>query len=461
MANTKKTWGRGVLLKRCACPEKKQSGCTHPWHFTMRRGGEPRLWISLSKYLRARHDVRPTSNRGEAEIIAAEIEAAVKAGTFERRPVATAPTADAPPTGDGSTLFATAAAAVVEERAERVTAKQERSRYKVIGALTIDGSAPVAEWPLAAFTSALVVKIYRAITGAADGSGVQHSNSSKRKYRRALKRVFVLAVREGWIAAAASPFAGDKGETMKAGACAMRNERVRPELAARLIAGATGATRSAAGERLAALILAAIECGARKGELLAIKWRDVQYERGCIVITATERGAKKTGKSRIVPLSAALAEALAPLRIGLDGRELGGNSYVFHDGTGGRIKGVQRAWEGAIARAYGITLAFVTGTKRYTLATRAALRGINEGAGLHFHDLRHEAALRWHEAGVELNAIATLLGHADLDQLRTYLGIKQDDALASFARAMGAPPARTADGALVFAPRRTKGAAGA
>jgi Phage integrase family len=65
-----------------------------------------------------------------------------------------------------------------------------------------------------------------------------------------------------------------------------------------------------------------------------------------------------------------------------------------------------------------------------------------EAIDLHFHDLRHEAALRWLERGYKLNTIATLLGHSDLNTLRVYLGIAEEDALAEAERLSAAlPPA--------------------
>jgi integrase len=42
--------------------------------------------------------------------------------------------------------------------------------------------------------------------------------------------------------------------------------------------------------------------------------------------------------------------------------------------------------------------------------------------GLHFHDLRREAASRWMDAGVSLGTIQRWLGHANVAQTSTYLG---------------------------------------
>jgi hypothetical protein len=52
---------------------------------------------------------------------------------------------------------------------------------------------------------------------------------------------------------------------------------------------------------------------------------------------------------------------------------------------------------------------------------------------LHFHDLRHECAMRWLKRGYGLNTIA-VLGHSDLDSLKVYPGMTNADAVAEALR---------------------------
>ena len=49
------------------------------------------------------------------------------------------------------------------------------------------------------------------------------------------------------------------------------------------------------------------------------------------------------------------------------------------------------------------------------------LRAIYGKIDLHFHDLRHEAASRWLEAGVPLHHVRALLGHSNIATTDTYL----------------------------------------
>jgi integrase len=48
------------------------------------------------------------------------------------------------------------------------------------------------------------------------------------------------------------------------------------------------------------LIIAAIETGCRRGELLARQWTDVHLDRRVILVRAVEDGARKTGRARAV-----------------------------------------------------------------------------------------------------------------------------------------------------------------
>jgi site-specific recombinase XerD len=46
---------------------------------------------------------------------------------------------------------------------------------------------------------------------------------------------------------------------------------------------------------------------------------------------------------------------------------------------------------------------------------------------LRWHDLRHEAASRWREQGLDLREIQLLLGHSTLLMTQRYLNVGDDD----------------------------------
>jgi len=148
-----------------------------------------------------------------------------------------------------------------------------------------------------------------------------------------------------------------------------------------------GRLMSALGTRphLRPVVVLALNTGMRRGEILALKWEQVDLSRGVITVINT-----KSARDRMVPINArarAEFEALRSLP------KL--NEYVFRSPrTGGRLKWIKRAW-GAACREAGL-------------------------AGFRFHDLRHTAATRMGDTGADPFTIAEILGHADLRMTKRY-----------------------------------------
>jgi integrase len=160
--------------------------------------------------------------------------------------------------------------------------------------------------------------------------------------------------------------------------------------------------------------MAALETGARVGELLAIRWSDVNWEKGLLLIRAVEEGAKKTGRSRELPISSRLAAVLEMAKLDPTGREYPPTAYVF-GALGKRLKSVKKAWETAVLKAHGYEPEWIRGGLSDESRTRLA------AIDLHFHDLRHEAGCRWLEAGWPIHHVQEMLGHTNLSQTSTYL----------------------------------------
>jgi integrase len=133
-----------------------------------------------------------------------------------------------------------------------------------------------------------------------------------------------------------------------------------------------------------------------------------------LLVRAVEEGAKKTGRSRLLPMAARLAAVLEMARVDPAGRTYPLSAYVFGE-LGERQGSIKRAWETAVLKAHGYTPAWVTGS--LAPGSRVALQAID----LHFHDLRHEAGCRWLEAGCPIHHVQEMLGHANLSQTSTYL----------------------------------------
>jgi integrase len=137
-----------------------------------------------------------------------------------------------------------------------------------------------------------------------------------------------------------------------------------------------------AGPGLRPVLVLALNTGMRRGEILSLRWRDVDTVKGFILISDS-----KSGKSRKIPMNGAALEALAGLRHT--------GEFVFQNSsTDSHVLDVKTAFHGACRRA-----------------------GIK---GLRFHDLRHTAASRMVEAGIDLVTVSKILGHASIQMTMRY-----------------------------------------
>jgi integrase len=174
--------------------------------------------------------------------------------------------------------------------------------------------------------------------------------------------------------------------------------------------------RAAGSRQDAAIFLTAAFTGLRRGELVALRWRDVDFARSHIRVRAsyTEGGltTPKSGKIRAVPMAPAVASTLA--RLGDREANTGDDDLVFPGSAGGYLDG------SALYR-------------RYKLALRRA--GLRD---LRFHDLRHTF-------GTQVIATASILkvkewmGHADVDTTMRYLHFAPSDADAELVARAFAP----------------------
>ena len=163
---------------------------------------------------------------------------------------------------------------------------------------------------------------------------------------------------------------------------------------------------AASGERLEALYVLAIHTGMREGELLGLKWEDVDLERGVLRLRhalvreggKTALGDLKTAKSRrSVRLTRAAADAL---RSHLQ-RQLGEMERM-----------------GSLYQPGGLVFATETGTliNPSNLRNRS-FKPLLKRAGLpdiSFHDLRHTCATLLLSQGTHPKLVQELLGHATI-----------------------------------------------
>jgi integrase len=132
----------------------------------------------------------------------------------------------------------------------------------------------------------------------------------------------------------------------------------------------------------------AIETGMRLGEMLSLTWPNVDTKRRVTRLDMT-----KNGDARIVPLSTRAVITLSTLP-----RHIADNRVFW---AWKRPDAFENAWRRAVTRA-GIT-------------------------DLRFHDLRHEAASRLFELGLNPMEVAAITGHKTLQMLKRYTHLKAED----------------------------------
>ena len=133
----------------------------------------------------------------------------------------------------------------------------------------------------------------------------------------------------------------------------------------------------------------ALVTGMRRGEILKMKWKDINLRLGTIRIP---RENSKTKKERIIPIDSILFETLDSIEEK--------SEYVFmNDWTGEHRKDVNEAFRAACERA-----------------------GIPSGRknGLTFHDLRHLAAYRLVKV-TDIVTASKILGHASITMTQRYV----------------------------------------
>jgi integrase len=159
--------------------------------------------------------------------------------------------------------------------------------------------------------------------------------------------------------------------------------------------------RAAENEQDGVLYLTAAFTGLRLGELLGLRWEDVDFEADAIRVrrnwTMGREGTPKSGRGRAVPMMEEVAQALA--RHSQRERFIGAQDLVFCDPLGRH-------------------LGYRSLTRRYKESqARAQLRA------LRFHDLRHTFgthAIRH----ADPREVMEWMGHADLATTQKYLAYK-------------------------------------
>lgn len=127
------------------------------------------------------------------------------------------------------------------------------------------------------------------------------------------------------------------------------------------------------------LLVVALHTGMRRGEILALTWRDVDLTRRLIRVEKS-----KNGEKRSIPISATLHATLKGIKV----RDISGRLFPL------AVRSLRVGFERAVEKA-----------------------GLED---FHFHDLRHTFATRLVQNGVDLYKVKELLGHKTIAMTMRY-----------------------------------------
>lgn len=238
--------------------------------------------------------------------------------------------------------------------------------------------AGMAHRAIATETEQTITTVRRVVNGTAEPKAYKRSGATVNRYIATLSHVLTFAVKERRLLDR-----NPVGDISRKAESRGRTRFLSDEERATLLAACAKSEWPA----LRTLVLLAITTGARRGELLSLRWADVDMKAGRALVRET-----KNDEQRTLPLAGKALEALRELKLQNSAR----SSYVFP-----AMNGRDEPYEYFDGRWY------------------AAL----EVAGLkdfHFHDLRHTTASMLAAQGCSLLEIADVLGHKTLAMVKRY-----------------------------------------
>jgi len=139
---------------------------------------------------------------------------------------------------------------------------------------------------------------------------------------------------------------------------------------------------TAATDHLEPIIIVALNTGMRRGEILNLRWKDINYDQHFLYI-----GETKSGQWRKIPMNGVVAVTLKKIN-----RE---SEFIFcHPKRKGQMKDIKKSFKTAREDA-----------KLFDLR---------------FYDLRHTAATLMIQGGADLVTVSQILGHSDIRTTMRY-----------------------------------------
>jgi len=164
------------------------------------------------------------------------------------------------------------------------------------------------------------------------------------------------------------------------------------------------------------MMIAAFDAGVRRGEMLALRFADIDWNHWLMTLRGETTKSKRT---RIVPITTQrLRAVLEWLRLDIEGNRKSNETLVFSNEIGEPLPHFHDTWVRTVLRAHGITPKWSArhNYKGLSPECKAAYRKID----LRWHDIRHEYASRLVEKNVPLAQVRDLLGHASITTTERY-----------------------------------------
>jgi integrase len=134
---------------------------------------------------------------------------------------------------------------------------------------------------------------------------------------------------------------------------------------------------------LRSIVICALNTGMRKGEILALRWKDVDLNNHNLTVKKT-----KNNEIRVIPINQTLYQELSVLS------KKSGGEYVFSNGKGHPFGDIKKGFSSALKRA--------------------------KIEDFRFHDLRHTFGSHLVMQGINLKTVQQLMGHKEIQTTMRY-----------------------------------------
>ena len=214
--------------------------------------------------------------------------------------------------------------------------------------------------------------------------GTPRSSATVNRYLAVLSHAYTMARKEwGWVDN--NPVLNVRRLKEPRGRVRFLNDQERQRL--------LDASKESRNIFLHPIVVLALSTGMRKGEILGLRWRDVDLCNNRIIIHET-----KNGDRRAVPLVGTALQLIGKLKVNGRGSI---DDFIFHSPEGSNRRcSVRTAWDKAIGRS--------------------------KIENFRFHDLRHSTASYLAMNGASLLEIAEILGHKTLQMVKRYSHLSED-----------------------------------